>query len=99
MRLLLGLAIGAFLGWYAGRDYEWRHGECTCDDDDVMAAVQPSEPWPPVQTQWPPPQLDTYNEAYTRAVIRGTRPFIASNGATDVAVTPPYDTTDPVGGM
>jgi hypothetical protein len=48
MRTLLALVATAVVAWWLGRDYEWRNGECVCQDEDGdMAVVRPSEPWPP----------------------------------------------------
>jgi hypothetical protein len=88
LRALLG-SIAAFVaGWYLGRDHEWRLWQEACETPlpDPMDAVQPSDPWPPVQMNWWHPYLGsdpvlraeneaarldpTYNEAYTHAVIR-----------------------------
>jgi hypothetical protein len=52
VRTLLALVATALVAWWLGRDYEWRNGECACqDEDDEMAFVQPSDPWPPVRPQ------------------------------------------------
>jgi hypothetical protein len=77
---LLGSIAAFVVGWYLGRDYEWRLWQEACETPlpDPMDAVQPSDPWPPImeyrshQNQWGAFTDPTYNEAYTHAVIRNS---------------------------
>ncbi len=81
MRTLLALIAGAIVGWWAGRDYEFRQWELADGTLDEMDAVQPSDPWPPmVRGNVMPLDEDEHDLSYLEAdTLRAIRMSIQNS--------------------